>query len=122
MVLALLGLLPLLALSASAQEPVEAAFVRGHPSTGSGIWRADDFGGFYYDLDLGQGGEQLAVSAVGRSAEKGRVVYSSQAWPRQFEYSAWGSYRAVAFFGQLCLAGYPESTFTDEVSSLGKGA
>ena len=121
MVLALLALLPLLVLSASAQEPVEAAFVRGHPSTGSGIWRADDFGGFYYDLDKGQGGEQLVVSVVGRAAEKGQVVYTSRAWSRQFEYSGWGNYSAVAFFGQLCLAGYPESTFTDEVSSLGKG-
>lgn len=119
--LALLALLPLLVFCASAQEPVEAAFIRGHPSIGNGIWRADDFGGFYYDLDKGEGGEQMTISVAGRAAEKGHVVYSSRAWSRQFEYSAWGSYSAVAFFGELCLAGYPESTFTDEVSSLGKG-
>ncbi len=121
-VLALLALLPLLVLCTYAQEPVETAIVRGHPSSGNGVWRADDFGGFYYDLDKGQGGEQLAISAEGRAAEKGHVVYSSRVWSRQFEYSPWGNYSAVAFFGKLCLAGYPESTFTEEVSSLGKGA
>lgn len=120
--LALLSLLPFHILYASAQEPVEAAFIRGHPSTDNGIWRADDFGGFYYDLDKDEGGEQLTINVTGRAAEKGHIVYSSRAWSRQFEYTGWGSYSAVAFFGQLCLAGYPASAFTDEVSSLGKGA
>ena len=33
----------------------------------------------------------------------------------------WGSYQAVAFLGKPYLAGYPKSTFTDEISSLDKG-
>lgn len=120
--LTLLALLLLLVPCTYAQEPVETAILRGHLSSGNGVWRADDFGGFYYDLDKGQGGEQLAISADGRAAEKGHVVYSSSAWSRRFEYSPWGNYSAVAFFGKLCLAGYPESAFTDEVSSLRTGA
>ena len=35
----------------SAQEISEAASVRGHFAYGDGVWRADDFGWFYYDLD-----------------------------------------------------------------------
>ncbi len=106
---------------ASAQEPVEAAVVRGHFSNGDGLWRADDFGWFYYDLDDAVGGEQLKIDLVERTAEKGHIVYSSRAWLNEFEYEAWGSYQAVAFLGKRYLAGYPNSTFTEEVSSLEKG-
>ena len=116
-----LALLLVLLPGAYAQEPVEAAFVRGHFSDGDGVWRADDFGWFYYDLDKGQGGEQLRIDVEGRTAEKGHIVYSSEAWTRQFEYEPWGSYRTVAFLGKPYLAGYPESPITDEVSVLGKG-
>ncbi len=111
----------LVLLGVHAQEPVEAAFVRGHISDGNGIWRADDFGWFYYDADKGQGGEQLRINVEGRTAEKGHIVYSSEAWSRQFEYEPWGSYRTVAFLGKPYLAGYPESPIIDEISVLGKG-
>ena len=118
---AMLALILLHLSGAFAQDPLEAAFVRGHFSGGDGIWRADDFGWFFYDLDLGQGGEQLQIDVEGRTAEKGNIVYTSQVWPRQFEYEPWGSYSAVAFFGQPCLAGYPESSFAKEINTLVKG-
>ncbi|MEI6103779.1 MAG: S-layer protein domain-containing protein [Methanothrix sp.] len=108
--------------SATAQEPVEAAFVRGHFSEGSGIWRANDFGWFFYDLDKDQGGEELLVDLQGRTAEKEHIVYSSKTWSQRFEYEPWGSFQAVAFLGEPYFAGYPESNFTKEVSSLEKGA
>ena len=106
---------------ALAQEPVEAAFVRGHFSEGNGIWRADDFGWFYYDLDKDQGGEELRIDLQGKTAEKGHIVYSSKTWAQQFEYGPWGSFQAAAFMGKPYLAGYPKSSFTDEISSLEKG-
>ncbi|MDD1748899.1 MAG: hypothetical protein LUO89_03390, partial [Methanothrix sp.] len=107
--------------SASAQEPLEAAYVRGHVSYGSDIWRADDFGWFYYDLDKDLGGEELRIDMQGRTAEKGHIVYSSKTWSQQFEYEPWGSFKSVAFLGKPYLAGYYDSSFTDEISSLGKG-
>ncbi|MHB8117442.1 MAG: S-layer protein domain-containing protein [Methanothrix sp.] len=119
---AMLALLLGLVSSATAQEPVEAAFVRGHFSEGSGIWRANDFGWFFYDLDKDQGGEELRIDLQGRTAEKEHIVYSSKTWSSQFEYEPWGSFKAVAFLGKPYFAGYPESNFTKEVSSLGKGA
>ncbi|MBN1236842.1 MAG: hypothetical protein JW999_12465, partial [Methanotrichaceae archaeon] len=117
MLVLLLGLVS----GAFAQEPVEAAFVRGHFSEGDGVWRADDFGWFYYDLDKDQGGEELRIDLEGRTAEEGHIVYSSKTWTRQFEYEPWGSFEMVAFFGKPYFAGYSESNFTEEVSSLGKG-
>ena len=119
--LAIIAMHIVLLSAASAQEPVEAVEVRGHTSNGDGTWGAADFGWFYYDLDKAEGGEQLKIGLQERSAEKGQIVYTSKAWSRQFEYEPWGSYYAVAFLGKLYLAGYPESSFTEEVSSLGKG-
>ena len=107
--------------SATAQEPVEAAYVRGHFSGGDGVWRASDFGWFYYDLDKDQGGEELRIDMQGRTAEKGHIVYSSKTWSQQFEYKPWGSFHEVAFLGKPYLAGYPKSSLTDEISSLDKG-
>ena len=73
--LAIIAMHIVLLSAASAQEPVEAAEVRGHTSNGNGTWSADDFGWFYYDLDKDTGGEQLKISLQGRSAEKGQIVY-----------------------------------------------
>ncbi|MDD2835472.1 MAG: S-layer protein domain-containing protein [Methanothrix sp.] len=115
------ALLCVLVSNAFAQEPVEAAFVRGHISDGSGVWRANDFGWFYYDLDKDQGGEELRVDLQDRTAEKDHIVYSSKIWAQQFEYEPWGSFRAVAFMGRPYLAGYPKSSITDDISSLNKG-
>jgi len=120
-VAAMLILLFGLVSSAFAQEPVEAAFVRGHFCEGSGIWRANDFGWFFYDLDKDQGGEELGIDLQGRTAEKGHIVYSSKTWSQQFEYGPWGSFHEVAFLGKPYLAGYPKSSFTDEINSLDNG-
>jgi S-layer protein (TIGR01567 family) len=119
--LAKLTLLLLLSSQASAQEPVETAIVRGHFSSGEGIWRADDFGWFYYDLDNGQGGEQLSINVEGRTAEKGHIIYTSRTWSSLFKYEPWGTYKSIAFLGKQYLVGYPESPFFKESSSLWKG-
>jgi len=106
---------------ASAQEISEAAPVRGHFADGDGVWRADDFGWFYYDLDEDLGGEMLQIDLDGKTAEKGHIEYSSEVWTEQFQYKPWGSFQRVAFFGKPYFAGYPDSSFTEEVSSLEKG-
>ena len=109
---------------AIAQEAVQLATVRGHLAIGEAeaVWRADDFGWFYYDLDDDTGGEELRVKDLeGRTAKKGSIVYSSRTWSKQFEYAPWGSYEVVGLMGKPFLASYPESSFTEEVSSLAKG-
>lgn len=113
----LLGIVSL----SSAQESVEAASVRGHFANGSDIWLADDFGWFYYDLDEDLGGEMLEIDLEDRTAEKGHIVYSSSVWTEQFEYEPWGGYQAVALFGEPYFAGYPQNSFTEDVSSLESG-
>jgi S-layer protein (TIGR01567 family) len=105
-----------------AQDAAEFATVRGNLSYGDGTWRANDFGWFYYDLDEDAGGEELQVKdVVGRTAKKGDITYLSRPWSKHFDYAPWGSYEVLALFGKLYLASYPDSSFTDEVSSLAKG-
>jgi len=118
---AMLVLLFGLVSSSFAQDAVEAAYARGHFSYGDDVWRASDFGWFYYDLDKDQGGEELKIDLDGRTAEKGHLVYSSSVWSQEFEYKPWGSYQAVAFFGKPYLAGYRNESFTEDVSDLEKG-
>jgi S-layer protein (TIGR01567 family) len=100
----------------------EAAWIRGHFSTGNGIWGPEDFGWFYYDLDKGLGSESLSVDVEDRLAEESHVVYKSDVFSSEFEYEPWGNYESIAFLGKPYLAGYPESSFTEEISSLENGS
>lgn len=117
--LAIVLLLSILLPATSAQ--VEAAFVRGHFSSGDGSWNPKDFGWFYYDLDDGVGGESLSVDLVGKLAEKDHVIYASKIFSSNFDFKPWGCYETIAFLGKPYLAGYPECNLTEAASFLGKG-
>ena len=108
-----------MAMGATGQVPM--AEVRGHFSGGDGNWNAESFGGFYYDLDEGAGGEELVVEVAGRRVEEGHLVYSSEVWAEEFEFEGWGRHQAVAFLGKRYLAGYFKSDFTDAVSAMEEG-
>lgn len=107
--------------SSYGQEAEEAAYIRGHFGYGPDLWSADDFGWFYYDLDDDSGREELSIDPVGRTVEKGHLIYSSKSWTEEFQHKPWGSFSAVAFMGRPFLAGYRESPFTEEVLCLEKG-
>jgi S-layer protein (TIGR01567 family) len=119
--LLLLGLVCLFVSLPGCSQSVESAWVRGQISNQSGVWHAADFGWFYYDLDAGMGGEELSVEVDGRLADKGHIVYSSSVWNSKFKHKPWGSYRAIALLGKRYLAGYPESSFSTDISSLDRG-
>ncbi len=107
------------AVGVTAQVPV--AEVRGHFSDGDGVWNAERFGWFYYDLNEGTGGESLSVQVEDRRVRAGQLEYSSGIWTEEFEFDGWGRYQAVAFLGKRYLAGYYKRDFTDAVSSLEEG-
>ena len=97
------------------------AEVRGHFSDGDGVWNAESFGWFYYDLDEGTGGESLSVQVEDRRVRAGSLAYSSEVWTEEFEFDGWGRYQAVSFLGKRYLAGYFKSDSTDAVSALEEG-
>lgn len=99
----------------------EVAWIRGYFSTGDGTWSPEDFGWFYYDLDKGLGSESLSIDVDERLAKEGNIIYKSDVFSNEFEYSPWGNYDSIAFLGKPYLAGYPDSSFTEEISSLDNG-
>ncbi|NYT02723.1 MAG: hypothetical protein GKC10_08225, partial [Methanosarcinales archaeon] len=63
----------------------------------------------------------LQVTPEGRVVDKGELIYTSLPWYTEFSREEWGRYQTVAFLGKAYLAGYPASSFTEEVSALENG-
>ncbi|ABK14959.1 MAG: hypothetical protein H5T42_00525 [Methanothrix sp.] len=103
------------------QMPSEIAEIRGHMATAEGVWNAEDFGWFVYDLKEGMGSESLSIIPTERTIEEGNLIYSCRAVAKRFEYESWGRYLWIGFLGKRYLAGYPEGPITEEISSLEKG-
>ena len=81
--------------------------VRGHVATGSDTWTADDFAGFYYDIDDNIETEELVTTVTDRKLlEPDGIIYSTAAQSNGFEYSDWGYYNAIGFMGEKYFAGY----------------
>ena len=119
----LLTLIWLLLSSSLAQEPVEIGLVRGHFSLGDGVWRAEDFGWFYYDLDEASGGEELSIDLENKTAEKGHIVYNSTVWSDHFAYKPWGSYYDFSYKEEKqYFSGYAlGSIITPNINTFEKG-
>ncbi|HOT07617.1 MAG: hypothetical protein A4E45_00893 [Methanosaeta sp. PtaB.Bin039] len=106
------------ALAQEGLSPVELAEIRGHMSSSSGIWAADDFGWFFYDFSEGLGSERLEIRPEGRLVSRGRLDYVCAVQNRGYEHDDWGRYRWVGFLGKRYLAGYIQSNLTEDISSL----
>ena len=83
--------------------------IRGHVATDSDTWTADDFAGFYYDIDDDIKTEELFTTVTdGKLLEPDGIIYSTAAQSNSFEYSDWGYYNAIGFMGEKYFAGYFE--------------
>jgi len=106
--------------------------------TGNRIWDADEnlsltytwtpesYSGFYYDLDSGEGSENLTIkldSKTDRSIGAGDIEYVTRPISTSFEYNDWGSYHVIGFMAERYFAGYTaDSDFADsEISMMADG-
>ncbi|MBN2110861.1 MAG: S-layer protein [Methanosarcinaceae archaeon] len=126
-------LIGVLALLLSTVTLSAAAVAQGN-STGNRIWAADanvslkytwtaqSYSGFYYDLDSGEGSENLTVtlqSYSDRSIQDGDLEYSTVPIETDFEQDEWGSYETIGFLAERYFAGYTDDTgFADETISI----
>jgi len=117
----LLSILLLTTGASVGQIPSEIAEIRGHIATAEGVWNAEDFGWFVYDLNEGTESESLSIFPSGRTIEEGKLIYSCSAVAKRFEYEKWGEYLWIGFLGKRYLAGYLEGPVSEEISSLEKG-
>jgi len=81
-------------------------------------WTPYNFEGFYYDIDDDVGTESLTARISGSSIDDGDLRYETRPQSVRFEYEDWGRYDVVGFMAEKYFAGYNETEFADEFSSL----
>jgi S-layer protein (TIGR01567 family) len=95
----------LAALSMAGQ--IHAKEIRGQVANGDFEWNAQNFAGFYYDIDKDLGTEKISTYVTyGKLEEPNGVVYSTTAQMNDFEFEDWGSYNIIGFMGKRYFAGY----------------
>jgi S-layer protein (TIGR01567 family) len=115
----------------------ETAVAQVSSSTGSRIWDENagqnltytwtpqTYSGFYYDLDTGEGSENLTVelTAGSRSIQRDGLEYETRPIITEFEYEDWGSYQVIGFMAERYFAGYTENSsfVNDDISVIAEG-
>lgn len=88
-------------------------------------WTPQTYSGFYYDLDTGEGSENLRVQLTqgSRTIEERNLQYETKPIQTDFEHTDWGSYQVIGFMAERYFAGYTaNSSFAnDEISVISDG-
>ena len=107
----LLVILPAVVLVTGAQVEI-----RSSVATGNYTWTADNFAGFYYDIDKNMKTESLTTTVSGGNMLSGNVVdgvrgvvYNTTAQQQEFEFAGWGSYNIIGFLAEKYFAGYVDT-------------
>jgi len=87
--------------------------IRGNVATGTNTWNADNFAGFYYDIDDNIKTETLTATVTEGNKLSGDVVdgvrgvvYTTTAQKDDFDFDQWGSYNVIGFLAEKYFAGY----------------
>ncbi|MGV8174785.1 MAG: S-layer protein domain-containing protein, partial [Methanothrix sp.] len=96
---------------------VDTVEIRGKVATEGATWTADDFAGFYYDIDDNIKTEELTtVVEDGKLAEDGGATYTTTAMADDFEFEEWGQYNVIGFQAEKYFAGYIDTAdSTDDI-------
>jgi S-layer protein (TIGR01567 family) len=91
--------------------------IRGKVATEGATWTADDFAGFYFDLDDDIKTEELStVVTDNKLAEPDGVTYTTTAMADDFEFVDWGQYSVIGFMAEKYFAGYVDTAdSTDDI-------
>jgi len=82
--------------------------IRGPVATGSFEWNAQNFAGFYYNIDDNLGTETLITTIIAGNMlqEPNGIVYTTTAQKNGFDFEDWGYYNVIGFQGNKYFAGY----------------
>jgi S-layer protein (TIGR01567 family) len=98
---------------------IHAKEIRGQVANGDFEWNAQNFAGFYYDIDKELGTEKISTIVTnGKLEEPNGVVYSTTAQMNDFEFEDWGSYNIIGFMGKRYFAGYANNENMDDWNKL----
>ena len=98
--------------------PMHAQEIRGAIATDTYCWTADNFAGFYYDIDDNIRTEELTATVYEgkKLLEPDGVTYRTIAMADDFEFEDWGAYNVIGFMGDKYFAGYLDTPFaTDDI-------
>jgi S-layer protein (TIGR01567 family) len=74
--------------------------LRGAVATDSFAWTADNFAGFFYDIDDNLKTESLRTTVTdGELAQPDGITYTTMAKTTNFAFEDWGSYGVIGFLG-----------------------
>jgi S-layer protein (TIGR01567 family) len=76
----------------------------GMPTTYT--WNSHSFAGFYYNLDENLGTEELTITDIKRTIDRGDLTYTTMPIEVEFEYSGFGRYQVIGFMADKYFAGY----------------
>jgi S-layer protein (TIGR01567 family) len=101
-------------------DPISSEEIRGQVATGDCVWNAQNFGGFYYDIDKNLGTEKLqtTITEGNKLSEPNGVTYTTTAQRNYFEFEDWGYYNIIGFLGKKYFAGYAEDENLDYGSMI----
>jgi S-layer protein (TIGR01567 family) len=82
--------------------------VRGSVATGNFEWNAQNFAGFYYDIDDNLGTEKIitTITEGNKLQEPYGLAYTTTVQNCSFKFNDWGSYNVIGFLGERYFAGY----------------
>lgn len=90
--------------------------IRGSIATGTDTWTADNFPGFYYDIDDNIKTEELITTVTDRTLlEPDGIVYNTKTMAEGFDYDAWGEFLVIGFLGEKYFAGYINAEGIDDI-------
>jgi S-layer protein (TIGR01567 family) len=88
-------------------------------------WTPQTYSGFYYDLNTGEGSENLTVQLAkgSRSIEANKLKYETKAIDTAFKHKDWGFYNVIGFMADRYFAGYTKnSSFVNkDISVISEG-
>jgi S-layer protein (TIGR01567 family) len=129
-VLAILALI-FISLTGSAAQAIEIKGAVTDLGIDEFTWNAQNFAGFYYDIEKNLGTEQITLtttqsdgsgavlSSEDLNGNRG-VVYTTTAQMKNFKFKPWGSYKIIGFLGEPYFAGY-SSSVTPAMEEMGTG-
>ena len=82
--------------------------IRGQVATGDFVWTAQNFAGFYYDIDDNLGTEKFTTTITdgNKLNEPNGILYTTTAQKNDFDFADWGFYNVIGFQAEKYFAGY----------------
>ncbi|MDM7934439.1 MAG: S-layer protein domain-containing protein [Methanothrix sp.] len=98
---------------------VDSVEIRGQVATGNFEWNAQNFAGFYYDIDDDLGTERITTTITdGKLQEPNGVTYTTTVQKNDFDFADWGYYNVIGFMANKYFAGYLNDPEVDDANEI----